>query len=69
MFTTDFPLRIYYRYTRKEDLGLLQFEDIEESYTSATHSYVVGHVKMKDLVAKAEQLRQANIFLAAFPED
>lgn len=69
VFTTDFPLRIYYRYARKEDLGLLQFEDIEESYTSATHSYVVGHVKMKELVEKAEQLRQANIFLAAFPED
>ena len=69
VFTTDFPLRIYYRYARQEDLGLLQFEDIEESYTSATHSYVVGHVKMKELVEKAEQLRQANIFLAAFPED
>lgn len=69
VFTTDFTLRIYYRYTREEDLQLLRFERIEESYTSASHCYVVGYVKMRELVENAERLRQADIFLAAFPED
>ncbi len=39
------------------------------SYTSATHSYLVGHVKMKELVAKAPLLCQTDVFIAAFPED
>lgn len=69
VFTTDFSLRIYYRYVNEADRTLLQFENVEESYTSATHSYLVGHVKMKELVAKAPLLRQADVFLAAFPED
>lgn len=57
------------RYVNEADRALLQFENIEESYTSATHSYLVGHVKMKELVAKASLLRQTDVFLAAFPED
>lgn len=69
VFTTDFSLRIYYRYVNEADRALLQFENIEESYTSATHSYLVGHVKMKELVAKAPLLRQTDVFIAAFPED
>ena len=69
VYTTDFSLRIYYRYTHEEDLQLLHFENIEESYTSKTHRYVVGHVRMAELVAKSEQLRKADVFMASFPED
>lgn len=68
-FTTNFTLRIYYRYAREEDLRLLHFQEIEESYVSATHRYVVGHVLMSELVDKAPLLRQTDVFVAAFPEE
>ncbi|MBR6455899.1 MAG: homoserine dehydrogenase [Prevotella sp.] len=69
VYTTDFSLRIYYRYAHEEDLQILRFENVEESYTSKTHRYVVGHVRMAELVAKNEQLRNADVFMASFPED
>ena len=68
-FTNDFTFRIYYRYTRKEDLRLISFVNIEESYNSANNNYIVGTVTMAELLQKADTLRKADIFLAAYPQD
>ena len=68
-FTNDFTFRIYYRYTRKEDLRLISFVNIEESYNSAHNNYIVGTVTMAELLQKADTLRKADIFLAAYPLD
>ncbi|MBR3444301.1 MAG: hypothetical protein IKH14_00295, partial [Prevotella sp.] len=61
--------RIYYRYTHKEDLRLISFVNIEESYNSANNNYIVGTVTMAELLQKADTLRKADIFLAAYPLD
>lgn len=68
-FTNDFTFRIYYRYTHKEDLRLISFVNIEESYNSANNNYIVGTVTMAELLQKADTLRKADIFLAAYPLD
>lgn len=68
-FTTDFAFRIYYRFDEPALRTLLDFESIDESYTSADYNYVVGNVRMSELVKKAPQLRNAPVFLAAYPKD
>lgn len=68
-YTTDFSFRVYFRYTNPADRHLLTFEHVDETYTSATNNYLVGYVCMSELVQKAEQLRKADVFLAAYPLD
>ena len=68
-FTNDFAFRIYFRYSNDVERALLPFAKIEETYRSEHYNYIVGHVRMSQLVKAAPQLRQANVFLAAYPED
>lgn len=68
-YTTDFSFRVYFRYTNPADRHLLTFEHVDETYTSAANNYLVGYVCMSELVQKAEQLRKADVFLAAYPLD
>lgn len=68
-YTTDFAFRIYYRFDEPALRTLLDFETIDESYTSADYNYVVGNIRMSELVKKAPALRNAPVFLAAYPKD
>ena len=68
-YTTDFSLRIYYRYVSEQDASLLNFSHIDERYYSHNHCYVVGWLPMSELLLKAEALRLSDVFVAAFPED
>ena len=68
-YTTDFAFRIYFRFDEPSLRTLLDFETIDESYTSADYNYVVGNVRMSELIKKAPQLRNAPVFLAAYPKD
>ena len=68
-YTTDFAFRIYFRFDEPSLRTLLDFETIDESYTSADYNYVVGNVRMSELIKKATQLRNAPVFLAAYPKD
>lgn len=68
-YTTDFIFRIYYRYTTERERHLLKFENISESYKSAGYNYVVGDISLEQLFTHAEELRAANVFLAAYPTD
>ena len=68
-YTDDFVFRIYLRYKSKEDLALFKFLKVRESYISDTSSYVVGDVRLSDLYAIKDEIRNRNIFVAAYPED
>ena len=68
-FSNDVSFRIYCRYSDAADPELLQFEEISESYTSASYNYVVGRVSLSRLHAVAAELRRRNIFVAAYPRD
>lgn len=67
--TDDFVFRIYLRYSSKEDLALFKFQKVRESYISDSSSYVVGDVRLSDLYAIRDEIRQRNLFVAAYPED
>lgn len=68
-FTNDVHFRIYFRYTSPEDLNLIRFDSVSESYSSDTHKYIVGHTSLAELHRVAPLLRQKDIFLAAYPSD
>lgn len=68
-YSTDVYFRIYLRYTTSADLALFNFKSISESYSSDTTHYVVGDIKLADLVRIKPQLQGRNIFIAAYPKD
>lgn len=49
LLDTDFELKLYIRYTNKEELAALDIVAIEEEYKSATTNYIVANVKFKSL--------------------
>lgn len=68
-FSNDVVFRVYYRYSTPLQLSLLHFESISESFQSAFHNYVVGTISLAELHAKMHQLRQQDVFIAAYPAD
>ena len=68
-YTTDTSFRVYYRYTTAEDLALLHFDSISESYTSDSYKYVVGRISLTELHEAQEELRGRDVFIAAYPRD
>ena len=68
-YTTDCVFRIYYRYTTPADLALVNFHAISENYVSDNYKYVVGDVSLRDLLRVQDELRNRNVFVAAYPAD
>ena len=68
-YSLDARFRIYYRYSRPEHLGILHFLDVEEQYTSAASSYVVGTISLAELRDHQDELAAADVFVAAYPND
>ena len=65
--TNDVVHRIYYRYRTEEERNLINFQLVREQYTSGEWNYVVGDVKLSDLVAIKDVLAGRDVFLAAYP--
>ena len=68
-YSTDVLFRVYVRYNTRADLALFNFQSISENYTSDYSNYVVGLIKLSDLVRIKPQLANRNLFLAAYPND
>lgn len=68
-YTGDYKVRVYYRYDTPASLNLLEFSTIHESYYSDTYKYVVGDIKLCQLHAQADKLRQCDVFVCLYPED
>lgn len=69
VFSQAPTFRVYYRFNRPEDATLLHFEEILETYRSDATNYIIGMVNLGELHARASLLRQAPVFLAAYPND
>ncbi|MBQ7855535.1 MAG: homoserine dehydrogenase [Alistipes sp.] len=68
-YTTDHSFRVYYRYTNADDLALVHFDSVSESYISDNNKYVVGRVSLAELLRVQDELRRRNVFIAAYPRD
>lgn len=66
-YTTDILLKIYVRYSQTNILHVLQFERIYEQYISDESNYVIGEIRLSELIAKRDQLRAKDLFIANIP--
>ena len=66
-YTTDITLKIYVRYSETNIQHVLDFESIHEQYISAESNYVIGEIKLSELIAKREKLRAKDLFIANIP--
>ena len=66
-FTNDVLVRVYLRYSNAEDRALFDFNSIEEQYISNDYKYVVGHISLANLHKNAAQIRERDLFIAAYP--
>lgn len=67
-YTDECLIRLYLRYTDEKDLELFLFRDIAERYWSEKFRFVIGHIRLADLVAIKELIQDKDIFIAAAPE-
>ncbi|WP_300106809.1 homoserine dehydrogenase [uncultured Alistipes sp.] len=65
-YTTDVELKVYVRYAETDVLRILHFERITEQYRSEECNYVIGNIKLSELIAKRQALRNKDLFLANF---
>lgn len=66
-YTTDITLKIYVRYSETNIQHVLDFESIHEQYISSESNYVIGEIKLSELIAKREKLRAKDLFVANIP--
>lgn len=66
-YTTDITLRIYAHYGATEIPSILPFEKIREQYTSEEGNYIIGDIKLSDLIKNRTRLNAPDIFLANIP--
>ncbi len=66
-YTTDVPLRVYFRYDRSAALRSLPFSAIHEQYSCDDCGYVIGDISLADLVALRPRLADPGIFLCNIP--
>lgn len=66
-YTTDILLRIYARFVDTPVSEILPFERIHEQFFSAECNYLIGDVKLSDLIAHRTELNGKDVFLANIP--
>lgn len=65
-YTTNYSLKIYLRYKNNTDFELFNFDQITERYTSEQNNYVIGTIKLENLIKLKTQLPKLDIFIAYF---
>ena len=65
-YTTDVELKVYVRYTETDVLKILHFDRITEQYRGEDGNYVIGYIRLSELLAKRELLRGKDVFMADF---
>lgn len=66
-YTTDVMLRVYIRYDSTDVTILLPFERIRERYTSDSYKYIVGDIKLSELMSRREYLAAPDVFVVNIP--
>ena len=62
-YTTDVALKVYVRYSETPVIEDLPFISILERYISNSVNYVIGEIKLKDLISHKEILNKPDVFI------
>jgi homoserine dehydrogenase len=63
-YTTNHKLKIYLRYSNPHEFSHFDFEDIQERFTSKQNSYVIGTIKLGNLLKIKKLLPKFDVFMA-----
>lgn len=63
-YRTDHEIEIYLRYKNIVDFGYFDFENITEKYSGVNNNYVVGKIKLANLLKLKTVLPKLDVFLA-----
>ena len=66
-YTTDITLKVYVRYKDTDVHNILRFERIHEQYISDESNYLIGEIRLSELMDKRQQLTGQDLFLANIP--
>lgn len=66
-YSTDVMLKIYLRYPDSEFLADIPFASVSEQYVSAEANYVMGEIRISDLIRVRERLGMPGFFVANVP--
>lgn len=62
-YTTDVLLKVYLRFSENQIPDLLPFASISERYISNNVNYVIGEIKLQDLISNREILNRPDVSL------
>lgn len=63
-YSTNFRLKIYLRYSNPLELNHFDFDEIQERYTSEQNNYVIGTIKLENLIKIKQLLPKLDVFIA-----
>ena len=63
-YSTNFDVKIYLRYNNIIDLSYFDFENISEKYSGEDYNYVIGTIKVSELVKIKKVLSKLDLFIA-----
>ncbi|MFA6401083.1 MAG: homoserine dehydrogenase [Salinivirgaceae bacterium] len=63
-YTTNHTLKIYLRYSNSLDFSHFDFDEIQERYTSKQNNYVIGTIKLGNLIKIKKLLPKLDVFIA-----
>ncbi|MCH5239943.1 MAG: homoserine dehydrogenase [Muribaculaceae bacterium] len=66
-YTTDIFLKVYVRFSSTDVTKLLPFTSIQERYYSDEVNYIVGEIKLSDIISHKEVLMSPDVFIVNFP--
>jgi homoserine dehydrogenase len=63
-YTTDYELKVYFRYADDAVLDTLKFNSISERFYGEDSKYVIGRINLKEILANRDLIHQDGYFLA-----
>lgn len=68
-FTNDVSLKIYLRYNKEEELKQFQFENIFEQYTGGEYHFVIGFIKLQNIISNKDFILKNKLFVASIGDE
>lgn len=64
IYTTDYTLKVYFRYEDESLLEKIKFENISERYSSKDFNYVIGEVTVAEIIKNRNLIHRDGVFIA-----
>lgn len=63
-YSTNFDIKVYFRYDDENILENIAFKSISERFYGEDYKYVIGHINLQEIIDKRDLINQPGYFLA-----